>query len=90
MNTQKEKTLVNFKKAHSHLASIIKMIEQDKYCIDIMQQNLAIVGLLRSAHEQLMEGHLNSCFITTIESRNPKKKREMVNEILKVTKLFNK
>ena len=38
------------------------MIEGGEYCIDIMQQNLAVIGLLRSAHEMLMENHLNSCF----------------------------
>lgn len=90
MNEAKQKTLINFKKARTHLSNIIKMIEDDKYCIDIMQQNLAVIGLLRSAHEQLMEGHLNSCFISAMESKNHKNKQKMVDEILKVTKLFNK
>jgi len=60
MSNQKEKTLINFKKAQSLLAKIIKMVENNEYCIDIMQQNLAIVGLLKSAHQMLMEGHLNT------------------------------
>lgn len=90
MNEAKQKTQINFKKARTHLSNIIKMTEEDKYCIDIMQQNLAVIGLLRSAHEQLMEGHLNTCFITAMESKNHKKKKGMINEILKVTKLFNK
>ncbi len=86
----KEKTLIGFKKAKSLLEKIINMVEEDKYCIDVMQQNLAAVGLLRSAHEKLMEGHLNSCFISAMESGNKKKKQQMVDEILKVTKLYNK
>jgi CsoR family transcriptional regulator, copper-sensing transcriptional repressor len=90
MNTQKEKTLINFKKAKSCLEKIIIMAESDKYCIDIMQQNLAVIGLLRSAHEMLMEGHLNSCFKNAMTSKNEKKKQEMTEEILRVTKLFNK
>jgi DNA-binding FrmR family transcriptional regulator len=90
MNVAKQKTLVNFKKARTHLSNIIKMVEDDRYCIDIMQQNLAVIGLLKSAHEQLMEGHLNSCFISAIESKQSKKKIEMVGEILKVTRLANK
>ncbi|MCX6796007.1 MAG: metal-sensing transcriptional repressor [Candidatus Falkowbacteria bacterium] len=90
MNTQKVKTLINFKKAKSHLEKIINMVESDKYCIDIMQQNLAVIGLLRSAHEMLMEGHLSSCFKNAMSSKNEKKKQEMTEEILRVTKLFNK
>ena len=90
MIIQKQKTLINFKKAQSLIAKIIKMIENDEYCIDIMQQNLAVIGLLKSAHQMLMEGHLNSCFKRAMTSRNEKRKQEMIQEILKVTKLFSK
>jgi DNA-binding FrmR family transcriptional regulator len=86
----KEKALINFKKAQSLLAKIAEMTQNNKYCIDIMQQNLAVIGLLRSAHEMLMENHLNSCFKNAMASKNEKKKKEMTEEILKVTKLFNK
>lgn len=90
MTEHKQKVLVNFKKANSHLANIIKMVEEDQYCIDIMQQNLAVIGLLKSAHQMLMENHLNSCFKNAITSGNIKKQQAMTQEILKVAKLFNK
>jgi len=90
MIIQKQKTLINFKKAQSLIAKIIKMIENDEYCINIMQQNLAALGLLKSAHQMLMEGHLNSCFKKAMATRNEKRKQEMIQEILKVTKLFSK
>lgn len=90
MKTQKEKTLINFKKAQSLITKIIAMSEDNRYCIDIMQQNLAVIGLLRSAHEMLMENHLNTCFRKAMASGNTKKKQEMTEEILKVTNLFNK
>ena len=86
----KEKALINFKKAKSLLSKIVEMTEKNEYCIDIMQQNLAAIGLLRSAHEMLMENHLNSCFKTAMASKNERKKQAMTEEILKVTKLFNK
>lgn len=90
MSTQKQKTLINFKKTKSLIAKIIKMIENNEYCIDIMQQNLAAIGLLKSAHHMLMEGHLNTCFKKAMGTRNEKRKQEMIKEILKVTKLSNK
>ncbi len=58
----KDKSLINFKKAQTHISKITKMIEDGEYCIDIMQQNLAVIGLLKSAHQMLMEDHLNTCF----------------------------
>lgn len=85
-----EKTLINFKKAKSHIDKIIKMVENGDYCIDIMQQNLAVIGLLKSAHQMLMQGHLNSCFSTAMETGNPAKKKKMIEEILRVCKLLNK
>jgi len=90
MSEKKQKTLINFKKAQSSLSKIIKMVESDEYCINIMQQNLAVIGLLKSAHQMLMENHLNTCFKRAMGTRNGKRKQEMVEEILKVTKLFNK
>ena len=85
-----DKTIINFKKSQSSLAKIIRMVEEDEYCIHIMQQNLAVIGLLKSAHQMLMEGHLNSCFKKATATKNEKKKQEMINEILQVTKLANK
>lgn len=90
MSNQKEKTLINFKKAQSLLTKIVKMTEEGQYCIDIMQQNLAVIGLLKSAHQMLMEGHLNNCFKKAMGTKNEKRKKEMIGEILKVTKLLNK
>ncbi|MDP2910512.1 MAG: metal-sensing transcriptional repressor [bacterium] len=90
MSNQKEKTLINFKKAQSSILKIIEMVEANEYCIDIMQQNLAVLGLLKSAHQMLMENHLNTCFKKAIKTGNEKRKQEMIDEILRVTKLFNK
>jgi DNA-binding FrmR family transcriptional regulator len=90
MKHDRTKVLINFKKAKSLLEKIIEMTEKDEYCIDIMQQNLAVIGLLRSAHEMLMEDHLKTCFSSACESKNQTKKKKMVEEILKVSRLFNK
>lgn len=90
MANQKEKTLVNFKKAQSSISKIIKMMEEGDYCISIMQQNLAVIGLLKSAHQMLMENHLHTCFKSAMKTSNGNKKEEMIEEILKVIKIYNK
>lgn len=87
-NTQQD--LIALKKAQSLIGKIIKMKEEGAYCIDIMQQNLAAIGLLKSAHQLLMEGHLKSCFKNAMNSSNINLKQRMVEEILKVSKLANK
>jgi DNA-binding FrmR family transcriptional regulator len=85
-----KKTLTNLRKASSQIKKIIDMLDKQEYCIDIMQQNLAAIGLLKSAHSQLMENHLKTCFSSAMKSSNEKIKDKMTKEILQVTKLNNK
>lgn len=89
-NLNHQSILINFKKTQSLLSKLIKMTEEGEYCINIMQQNLAAIGLLKSAHQKLMENHLNSCFKNAMESASEKKKQEMIEEILRVTSFSNK
>ena len=90
MNNNLKKATINFKKAASLLKKIEQMIEEKEYCIDIMQQNLAAIGILKSAHQMLMENHLQTCFKNAMAAKNEKLKQKMVEEILKVSKLVQK
>ena len=85
-----QETIVAFKKAKSSLERIVTMLEKGDYCVDIMQQNLAVLGLLRSAHEKLMENHLHTCFTHGMNSNNEKRKEAMIEEIGKLMKMGNK
>jgi len=78
--------LIALKKAHTHLGNVIQMVEDKKYCVDILQQNLAVVGLLRSANGKLFERHVNSCFVAAMKGTNEQKKRKMIDEILAINK----
>lgn len=90
MTKEKQKILINFKKVRSLSDKLVQMVESGEYCIDIMQQNLAAVGLLKSAHQMLLENHLNTCFKSAMSSDNEKLQQRMTAEILKVNKLANK
>ncbi len=90
MIASREKSRIAVKKATSLLQKIQQMIEDDQYCIDIMQQNLAVIGLLKSAHQSLMEGHVDHCVKAALKTGSPAKKQQMIDEILRVSKLANK
>lgn len=90
MINKKQKAIINLKKAQSLIFRIIEMLENDRYCIDVMQQNLAVIGLLKSAHQILFENHLNTCFKSGISKKSTKHQQKMIDEILKVAKLTNK
>lgn len=89
-DNHKTKSITNLKKASSLLNKIIAMAEEDKYCVDIMQQNLAVIGLLKSSNQMLLEGHLNHCFKAAMNSKNPKQQKTMIDEVLQLNKLSSK
>ena len=86
----KDRALVSCKKANSLLSKIIKMMDDDKYCIDIMQQSLAVSGLLKSANQMLLENHLGTCFKSAMLTKDKQKQERMIKEILTVSKLSQK
>lgn len=90
MKKEKQKALINLRKTKGLLEKIIEMVESDTYCIDIMQQNLAAIGLLKSANQSLMEGHLHHCFSNAMNSNHDQQKGKMIEEILTVSKLLHK
>lgn len=90
MTEEKQKILINFKKVRSLSEKLIAMVEDGEYCVDIMQQNLAAVGLLKSAHQMLLDNHLNTCFRSAMASDNDRIQKKMIEEILKVNKLASK
>lgn len=79
--------MIAMKKAKSSLEKVIKMIEEDKYCIDVIQQNLAVIGLLRSANTALLEGHVSHCVKDACVSGKKKEIEEKMAELLRVLKI---
>jgi DNA-binding FrmR family transcriptional regulator len=88
--SEKEPLIITIKKARSMLKKVQQMVEADDYCFGIMQQTLAVIGLLKAANEKLMERHLKDCFSKAIRSGSRARQREMVEEILQVVRLANK
>jgi DNA-binding FrmR family transcriptional regulator len=85
--TEDKTIAIALKKAQSHLGNVIRMVEDNHYCVDILQQNLAVMGLLKSANEKILARHLNSCFIAAMKGTNERKKKQMIEEIVKINKL---
>jgi len=49
------------KKARGHIDRVIKMMEEKKYCMDVIQQSNAAIGILRNANNSILESHLHTC-----------------------------
>ena len=67
-----------------HLNGVIRMVEQDAYCIDVMRQIQAVESALNKISGQILEGHLNSCVITAVQGEDPAERERVLKEVLEV------
>ena len=84
------KVSIGMKKARTSMDKVMKMLDENKYCIDIIQQNLAIIGLLRAANSSLLEGHISHCVKNAAKEKNSKKLDEMMKELMVVMNMAQK
>lgn len=75
------------KKAKTSLEKVMNMIDDDKYCIDILQQSLAVIGLLKAANMRLLESHINCCIKDACSAGVKENVDEKMNELINVFKI---
>mgnify|MGYP001363047152 CR=1 FL=1 len=63
----KEDALKRMSCIEGHLSGIRKMLEEDKYCVDVMKQTYAVRRAIEKMESILLEGHLNSCVVDGIK-----------------------
>jgi len=81
-NTE-ERILHRLKIAKGHLEKVMAMVEEDTYCIDVLQQLQAVENQLKGAGHVLLENHLRGC---VADAMTRGKKDEAINEIMQVFK----
>lgn len=86
LTNEKQKTLIALKKAIGTLQKVQQMVEEDKYCIDIIQQIDASIGSLKSSKNILLKGHLDHC----LEHKIKENKNLTIEELLKVYNISSK
>lgn len=87
---ENDNTLRRLKTIEGHMRGIIRMVEDDAYCIDVIRQIQAVEGALNKVSAQILENHLNSCVITAIRGENPKERERVLKEITDVFEQANK
>jgi DNA-binding FrmR family transcriptional regulator len=60
------------------------MVEDDRYCIDIVTQISAVRAALRRAEEEILRDHVSHCIAHAISSGNKQEQRKKISEIIDV------
>lgn len=78
-----EKILHRLKIARGHLNKVIKMVEEQEYCIDVLHQSQAVQKALKETDNVMLENHLKTCAIDAIGKG---RKNEAISEVMQVFK----
>ena len=82
----RERILHRLKISRGHLDKVIKMVEEDTYCIDVIMQSKAVQAGLKEADHLLLENHLKKCVTDAMKQG---KKDEAISEVMNVFKRSN-
>ena len=73
--------LHRLKNVEGHIRGIQRMLEEDKYCIDVIQQIHAAQAALNKVSTMILEGHLHSCMITAVRGDDHDDRERVLQEI---------
>ena len=79
MKDDKAKAIRLLKTARGQFDGLLKMVEEDRYCIDISNQLLATQAILRRLNREVLHAHLTSCVQGTLQTAE---QHEKINEII--------
>ena len=70
-----------------HLSGVRRMVEEDKYCVDILKQTFAVRRAIQKLESRLLQGHLHSC---VIEGVRHGREDQVLDELLELYSLADK
>jgi CsoR family transcriptional regulator, copper-sensing transcriptional repressor len=90
MDTQaKAKTLGRLRRIEGQVQGIQRMVEEDKYCLDILLQLAAVQGAVGQVQKLLLGQHLESCVVDAVRSGNARDRQKKMDELLEVLSRFS-
>ena len=83
----KQSALKRLNYIEGHLSGVKRMVEEDKYCVDILKQTFAVRRAIEKVEAMLLEGHLDTCVVDGIRGGREK---EVLGELVELYSLANK
>ena len=83
-NPSHNENLVALRRIEGQVRGVQRMIEDRKYCIDILNQVNAIKGALGRVEEKILEKHFQHCVTEAVTGTSEKEKQQKLDEILKL------
>ncbi len=88
--TTHEGQLVFLKRIEGQIRGVQKMIEQKRYCVDILIQLHSIVGAILRVEDKIFQKHLEGCVIKALRGRSEIEKQRKIDEVMKLISSFRR
>jgi len=72
------------KSIEGHVRGIERMVENGEYCIDVVNQILAVQRALQKVNSMVLNRHLHTCVTTAIRGDHPDERERVIDEIMQV------
>ncbi|MEM5775834.1 MAG: metal-sensitive transcriptional regulator [Anaerolineaceae bacterium] len=80
----RQKIIQRLKTIEGHIRGIQRMLEDEEYCIDVIQQIHAVQSALNKVNFEILDRHLNTCVISAIRDSDPERRERVLKEITDV------
>ena len=87
MKADKQKVTRLLKTARGQIDGILKMIEEDRYCLDISNQIMASQAVLKKANQEVLASHMKHCVHDAFNSEEQDKK---IDEMIRILEMLLK
>ena len=83
MQADRQKVERLLKTARGQLDGILKMVEENQYCIDVLNQMLAAEAVLRRTEREVLRAHMEGCVAEAFEHADEGEREQKIDEIIK-------
>jgi DNA-binding FrmR family transcriptional regulator len=88
--TTHEQEIPRLKKIEGQIRGIQKMIDEERYCVDILTQISSIIGAMKAVEENILERHLKGCVSHSFAKGSNEDRSQKIEEIIGVLRKFRK
>jgi len=88
--TTHEEQLEFLKKIEGQVRGVQKMIEDKRYCVDIITQIHSIIGALYRVENEIFKKHIDGCVVHALKSKSESEKEKKINEVVELISKFRR
>ena len=88
--TSHQEQLTFLNKIEGQIRGVQKMVQEKRYCVDIITQIHSVIGALNRVEDEIFKKHIDNCVVNALQGKSESEKQKKVNEIVELISRFRK